>query len=142
MKKLHGMLVQSGFLKMNNKHNLEGSDYCEFHEEEGHHINDCMEFRKKIEKMMIMGEPRIEAMENGDEIRMMEGQDRLSEVCQDRLSEVCRVQPTAYGPPKLILVKPSYTKRNHNAMPYNYGYASNVGTPLFQIEVSGLTQSG
>jgi hypothetical protein len=78
MKKLHGMLVQSGFLKMNNKHNLERSDYCEFHEEEGHHINDCMEFRKKIEKMMIMGELRIEAMENGDEIRMMEGQDRLS----------------------------------------------------------------
>ncbi|XP_061979625.1 uncharacterized protein LOC133700079 [Populus nigra] len=136
MKKLHGMLVQSGFLKMNNKHNLKGSDYYEFHEKKGHHINDCMEFRKKIEKMMIMGEPRIEAMENGDEIRMIEG--------QDKLSEVCRVQPTAYGPPKLILVKPSYTKRNHNAMPYNYGYASNVGTPLplFQTEVSGLTRSG
>jgi hypothetical protein len=75
-------------------------------------------------------------MENGDEIRMMEG--------QDRLSEVCRVQPAAYGPPKLILVKTSYTKRNHNAMPYNYGYASNVRTPLplFQTEVSGLTRSG
>jgi hypothetical protein len=26
MKKLHGMLVQSRFLKMNNEHNLEGSD--------------------------------------------------------------------------------------------------------------------
>jgi hypothetical protein len=75
-------------------------------------------------------------MENGDEIRMMEG--------QDRLSEVYRIQPTANGPQKLILVKPSYTKRNHNAMPYNYGYASNVGTPLplFQTEISGLTRSG
>jgi hypothetical protein len=136
IQKLHGMLVQSGFLKMNNEHHMERSDFCEFHEEEGHHINDCMEFRKKIEKMMTMGELRIEAMENGDEIRMMEG--------QDRLSEVCRVQPAAYGPPKLILVKPSYTKRNHNAMPYNYGYASNVRTPLplFQTEVSGLTRSG
>jgi len=136
IKKLHGMLVRLGFLKMNNEHNIEGSDYCVFHEEEGHHINDCMEFRKKIEKIMIIGELRIETMENGDEIRMIED--------QDRLLEVYRVQPTTYGPPKLILVKPSYTKRNHSAMPYNYGYASNVGTPLplFQTEVSGLTRSG
>jgi hypothetical protein len=86
--------------------------------------------------MMIMGVRRIEAMENGDEIRMMEG--------QDRLSKVCRVQPTANRPPKLILTKPSYTKRNHNAIPYNYGYAPNVETPLplFQTEISGLTRSG
>jgi hypothetical protein len=122
MKKLHDMLVQSGFLKMNNEHHLEGSDYCEFHEEEGHHINDCVEFHKKIEKIMIMRELRIEAIENGDEIRMMEG--------QDRLSKVCRVQPTANRPPKLIMTKPSYTKRNQNAIPYNYGYALNIGTPL------------
>jgi len=75
-------------------------------------------------------------MENSDEIKMMES--------QDKLSEVCRIQPMANGPPKFILVKPSYTKRNHNAMPYNYGYASNVETPLplFQTEISGLTQSG
>jgi hypothetical protein len=136
IQKLYGMLVQSRFLKMNNELHIERSDFCEFHEEEGHHINNCMEFRKKIEKMMTMGELRIEAMENGDEIGMMEG--------QDKLSEVCRVQPTAYGPPKLILVKPSYTRKNHSAMPYNYGYASNVETPLpqFQNEVSGLTWSG
>ena len=90
MKKLHGMLVQLGFLKMNNEPNLEGSYFCKFHEEEGHHIDDCMEFHKKIEKLMTMGELRIETMENEDEIRMMEG--------QDRLSEVCRIQPTANGP--------------------------------------------
>jgi len=128
------MLVQSGFLKMNNEHCIERSDFYEFHEEEGHHINNCMEFHKKIEKMMTMEELRIEAMENGDEIGMMEG--------QDRLSKVYRVQPTAYGPPKLILVKLSSTRKNQSAMPYNYGYASNVETllPLFQTEVSGLTE--
>jgi len=35
-------------------------------------------------------------------------------------------------------------KRNHNVIPYNYGYASNIETPhpLFQTEISGLTRSG
>jgi hypothetical protein len=67
---------------------------------------------------------------------MMEG--------QMEMTGVCRVQQTANGPPRLILVKPSYTKGNHNAMPYNYGYASNVQAPLplFQTEISGLTRSG
>ena len=63
---------------------------------------------------------------------------------QDEMTGVYRVQQTTKGPPRLILVKPSCTKRNHNAMPYNYGYASNIQTPipLFQTEISGLTRSG
>jgi hypothetical protein len=136
MKKLYDMLVQSGFLEVNVECHLEGYECCEFHRKEGHHIEDCTEFRKKIVKMLIMGELRIEPIEGSRQVSMMEG--------QDKMIGVCRVQPTTNGPPKLILVKPSYTKGNHNAMPYNYSYASNIRAPLplFQTEISGLTRSG
>ncbi|XP_061983063.1 uncharacterized protein LOC133702756 [Populus nigra] len=136
MKKLYDMLVQSRFLEIKVESHLEGCDYCEFHGREGHHIEECIEFRKRIAKMMIRGELRIEPLEGSREVSMMEG--------QDKTSGVCRVQPTVNGPPKLILAKPSYTKGNHNAMPYNYGYASNIQAPfpLFQNEISGLTRSG
>jgi len=115
---------------------LEGCEYCEFHGKEGHHIDNCTEFCEKIAKMLIMGELRIEPMGGSREVSMMEG--------QDKMTGVCRVQPTATGPPKLTLVKPSYTKGNHNAMSYNYGYASNIRAPLplFQTKISGLTRSG
>jgi len=76
-------------------------------------------------------------MENNHEIRMIGG--------QDKLSGVCRIQQTVNGPPKLILAKPSYAnKRDHNTMPYNYGYTSNiqVNDPSFQTEISRLTWSG
>jgi hypothetical protein len=45
MKKLYDILVQSGFLKMNTEYHLEIGDYYEFHGKEGHHIDDCIEFR-------------------------------------------------------------------------------------------------
>ena len=79
-------------------------------------------FAKRFSKMLKIGELRIEPMKSSGEVSMMEG--------QDEMTGVCRVQQTAHGPPRLILVKPSYTKGNHNAMPYNYGYASNVQAPL------------
>jgi hypothetical protein len=53
---------------------------------------------------------------------MMEG--------RDKSSEVCRVQTIANGLPKLILTKPSFTKRDHSAMLYNYGYTSNIQAPF------------
>ncbi|XP_052312616.1 uncharacterized protein LOC112328848 [Populus trichocarpa] len=136
MKRLYDMLVQSGFLKTKVESHLEGDDYCEYHGREGHHIEDCIEFCEKIAKMLKMGELRIEPVKSSGEVSMMEG--------QMEMTGVCRVQQTANGPPRLILVKPSYTKGNHNAMPYNYGYASNVQAPLplFQTEISGLTRSG
>ena len=120
MKKLYDMLVQSGFLEINVESHLEGCDYYEFPGREGHHIEDCIEFHERIAKMMIMGELRIEPREGSHEVSMMEG--------QDKTSGVCRVQPTG----------------NHNAIPYNYGYASNIQAPfpLFQTEISGLTRSG
>nr|XP_034898411.1 uncharacterized protein LOC118036721 [Populus alba] len=136
MKELYGMLVKSGFLEINIEGQFEGGDYCEFHGREGHHIENCIEFRKKVAKMMALGELRIEPAEGNHEVSMMEG--------QDKMSRACRVQPTANGPPKLILAKPSHTKGNHNAMPYNYGFAANIqaSLPLFQTEISGLTRSG
>jgi len=136
IKKLYNMLVQSGFLETNIESHLEGYDYCEFHGRDGHHIKDCIEFCEKIAKILKMGELRIEPMEGSGEVSMMEG--------QDKMTEVCRVQPIANGLPKLILVKPSYIKGNHNVMPYNYGWASNIQAPLplFQTEISGLTWSG
>eukprot|EP00258_Populus_trichocarpa_P030959 XP_024446978.1 uncharacterized protein LOC112325244 [Populus trichocarpa] len=136
MKRLYDMLVQSGFLKTKVESHLEGYDYCEYHGRDGHHIEDCIEFCEKIAKMLKMGELRIEPIKSSGEVSMMEG--------QDEMTGVCRIQQTTYGPPRLILVKPSYTKGNHNAMPYNYGYATNVRAPLpsFQPEISGLTRSG
>ncbi|XP_052304654.1 uncharacterized protein LOC127904525 [Populus trichocarpa] len=136
MKRLYDMLVQSGFLKTKVESHLEGYDYYEYHGRDGHHIEDCIEFCEKIAKMLKMGELRIEPIKSSGEVSMMEG--------QDEMTGVCRVQQTAYGPPRLILVKPPYTIGNHNAMPYNYGYASNVQAPLplFQPEISGLTRSG
>jgi len=67
---------------------------------------------------------------------MMEG--------RDKSLEVCRVQTIANGLPKLILTKPFFTKKDHSAMPYNYGYTSNIeaSLPLFHTEISGLTRSG
>ena len=136
MKKLYDMLVQLGFLKTNVESHLEGCDYCEFHGRDGHHIEDYIEFCEKIAKILKIKELRIEPMESSGEVSMMEG--------QDKMTGVCRVQQIANGPPKLILVKPSCTKGNHNVMPYNYGYASNIRAPLplFQTKISGLTRSG
>ncbi|XP_052312432.1 uncharacterized protein LOC112328962 [Populus trichocarpa] len=136
MKRLYDMLVQSGFLKTKVESRLEGYDYCEYHGRDGHHIEDCIEFCEKIAKMLKTGELRIEPMKSSGEVSMMEG--------RDEMAGVCRIQQTAKGPPRLILVKPSCTKGNHNAMHYNYGYTSNVQTPLplFQTEISGLTRSG
>ena len=136
MKRLYDMLVQSGFLEAKVVRQLERDDYCEFHKRDGHHIEDCAEFCEKIAKMLKMGQLRIEPMESSCKVSMMEG--------EDEMAGVCRVQQTANGPPRLILIKPSCTKENHNAMPYNYGYASNIRAPLplFQTEISGLTRSG
>jgi hypothetical protein len=136
MKRLYDMLLQSGFLNMNTACQLGSDNYYEFHGMEGHHIEDCIKFCQKVAKMLIMGELRLETMGGNKEVSMMEG--------QDKLLEVCRVQTTANGLPKLILTKPSFTKRDHSAMPYNYGYTSNIQAPLplFHTEISGLTRSG
>ncbi|KAJ6974614.1 hypothetical protein NC653_030665 [Populus alba x Populus x berolinensis] len=136
MKRLYDMLVQSGFLEAKVVRQSKRGDYCEFHGRDGHHIEDYAEFCEKITKMLKMGQLRIEPMESRCEVSMMEG--------QDEMAGVCRIQQTANGPPRLILTKLSCTKENHNAMPYNYGYASNVRAPLplFQTQISGLTRSG
>ena len=86
--------------------------------------------------MLTMRELRIKTMEFGNEVRMMES--------QEKPLEVCRVHPIVNGPPKLILTKPSCAnKENHNVTPYNYGYIANVKThaPLFQAEITRLTWS-
>jgi len=71
MKKLYDMLVQSGFLKINTEYHLEIGDYYEFHGKEGHHIDDCIKFRQKVAKMLIMGELRIETMDGNHEVSVM-----------------------------------------------------------------------
>ncbi|XP_073260913.1 uncharacterized protein [Populus alba] len=136
MKRLYDMLLQSGFLNISTTCQLGSDNYCEFHRMEGHHIEDCVKFRQKVAKMLLMGELRLETLGGNQEVSMMEG--------QDKLSEVCRVQPLANGFARLILTKPSFTKRDHSAMPYNYVCTSNIQAPLplFYSEVSGLTRSG
>jgi len=86
MKRLYDMFVLSGFLKMNFECHLERGDYYEIHGREGHHIEDCIKFHKKVAKMFTIKELRIEAIKGNHEVRMMEGQERLLEVRKQRRS--------------------------------------------------------
>jgi hypothetical protein len=59
MKRLYGMIIQSGFLKRNVEYHLGEGDHYEFHEAKGHHIEDCIEFHQKVARMLTMRELRI-----------------------------------------------------------------------------------
>ncbi|XP_073264252.1 uncharacterized protein [Populus alba] len=76
---------------------------------------------------------RIEAVNDNEEIEMIENREK------------CRIQSTANGFSKLVLTKPSYANKvDYGVMPGDYGYTSNIETPLplFRTEISGLTRSG
>jgi len=130
MTRLYDMLVQSGHLERSNGRCMGKSDFCPFHKKKGHHIDECIEFHQKVARMLTLGELRVEAIEDGEEIEMI---------------EKCRVQSTVNGLSKLVLIKPLYAnKTNYKMMPGNYGYTSSIEAPLplFQTEISGLTRSG
>ena len=58
---------------------------------------------------------------------------------------VYKLQHTESGLPKLILTRPTFThNEKYHALPHNYGNPPNVEglSPMFQIEIDGLTQSG
>ena len=83
--------------------------------------------------MLTLGELRIEAVRDNEEIEMIENQGK------------CRVQSTANGLSKLVFTKLSYANKvAYGVMPGDYGYTLNIETPLplFQTEISGLTRSG
>jgi hypothetical protein len=83
--------------------------------------------------MLTLGELRIEAVKDNEEIEMIENRGK------------CRVQSAANGLSKLVLTQPSYANKvDYGAMPGDYGYTSNIETPLslFRNEISGLTRSG
>jgi len=133
MARLYEMLVQSGHLEKPSEHCIREDDFCPFHRKKGHHIDECIEFHQKVVRMLTLGELRIEAVKDNEEIEMIENRGK------------CRVQSTANGLSKLVLTKPSYANKvDYGAMPRDYGYTSNVETPLslFQNEISGLTRSG
>ena len=82
--------------------------------------------------MLTLGELRIEAVRDNEEIEIIENQGK------------CIVQSTTNGLSKLVLTKPSYANKvDHGTMPGDYGYSSNIKTPLslFQTKISGLTRS-
>ena len=83
--------------------------------------------------MLTLGELRIEAVRDNEEIEIIENQGK------------CIVQSTTNGLSKLVLTKPSYANKvDYKVMLGDYGYTSNIKTPfpLFQSEISGLTRSG
>jgi len=133
MARLYEMLVQSGHIEKPSEHYVRENDFCPFHKKKGHHIDECIEFHQKVARMMTLGELRIEAARDNEEIKMIENQGK------------CRVQSTANGLSKLVLTKPSYANKvDYGVMPGDYGYTSNIETPLplFRTEISGLTRSG
>jgi len=133
MARLYEMLVQSGHLEKPSEHCMRENDFCPFHQKKGHHIDECIEFHQKVARMLTLGELRIEAVRDNEEIEMIENQGK------------CRVQSTANGLSKLVLTKPSYANKvAYEAMLGDYGYTLNIETPLplFQTEISGLTRSG
>jgi hypothetical protein len=116
---------------------MNGNNYCKFHGEVGHHIDDCQEFHQEVKRMLTFGMIRIESEEESSEVGMI-GR-------QEKKVEVCRLQPTVGGPPKLILTKPVCTNSgSYGTMPYNYGYSFNIKNPapIFHTEIGGLTRSG
>jgi hypothetical protein len=133
MARLYEMLVQSGHLEKPSEHCIREDDFCPFHKKKGHHIDECIEFHQKVVRMLTLGELRIEAVKDNEEIEMIENRGKY------------RVQSTANGLSKLVLTKPSYANKvDYGAMPGDYGYTSNIETPLslFRNEISGLTRSG
>ncbi|XP_034903465.1 uncharacterized protein [Populus alba] len=130
MAKLYLMLVQSGHLEETTEYCTRESNFCPFHKKEGHHIDECIEFHQKVARMLTLGELRIEDVSDNEEVEMI---------------EKCRIQSTTNGRSKLVLTRPSYaSKVNYGVMPEDYGYTSNIETPLplFRTEISGLTRSG
>jgi len=130
MARLYEMLVQSGHLEKPSEHCIRENDFCPFHKKKGHHIDECIEFHQKVTRMLTLGELRIEAVRDNEEI---ENQGK------------CRVQSTTNGLSKLVLTKPSYANKvDYGAMPGDYGYTPKIEThlPLFRTEISGLTRSG
>jgi len=133
MARLYEMLVQSGHLEKPSEHCIREDDFCPFHKKKGHHIDECIEFHQKVVRMLTLGELRIEAVKDNEEIEMIENRGK------------CRVQSAANGLSKLVLTQPSYANKvDYGAMPGDYGYTSNIETPLslFRNEISGLTRSG
>ena len=128
MTRLYSMLVQSGHLMRSTKHDMGGKDFCPFHNEKGHHIDECTEFHQKVTKMLTMGELRIESMGSSGEVAGI---------------EKCRIQSTASGLSRLVLYKPSNAKEvDYKATPGNYVVTSNSEAFSFQAEIGGLTRSG
>ncbi|XP_073263760.1 uncharacterized protein [Populus alba] len=130
MAKLYLMLVQSEHLEETTEYCTRKSNFCLFHKKEGHHIDECIEFHQKVARMLTLGELRIEDVSDNEEVEMI---------------EKCRIQSTTNGRSKLVLTRPSYaSKVNYGGMPEDYGYTSNIETPLplFRTEISGLTRSG
>jgi hypothetical protein len=62
------MLVQSGHLEKSTECCIWESNFCPFHKKKGHHIDKCIEFHQKVARMLTLGELRIEAVNNNEEI--------------------------------------------------------------------------
>jgi hypothetical protein len=133
MMRLYNMLVQSGHLEKSTKCHMGKNDFCLFYKKKGHHIEECIEFHRKVARMLTLEELRIEAIENNEEIEVIENLEKY------------KVQLTVNGFSRLVFIKPSYANKvDYKAMLGNYAYTSNIeaSLPLFQTKINGLTRSG
>ena len=72
MTKIYCMLVQSGYLEKSTECCKWKSNFCPFHKKEGHHIDECIEFHQKVARMVTLGELRIKAVNDNEEVEMIE----------------------------------------------------------------------
>ena len=47
------------------------NNYCKFHGEVGHHIDDCQQFHQEVKRMLTFSMIRIESEEESSEVGMI-----------------------------------------------------------------------
>ncbi|XP_016740316.2 uncharacterized protein [Gossypium hirsutum] len=112
-----GLIVSEGSCKRKR-------NYCEFHHEVGHEIQECTEFRAQIQGMM-----------DNREVKFCEGVQEESDVCASELALgvpkvnrpvviISRPQNSEVGArktPKVIIQKPTvFTYKDNRRVPWNY----------------------
>ncbi|XP_040932084.1 uncharacterized protein [Gossypium hirsutum] len=111
--------------------NKEARDYCEFHVEEGHEIQECDEFKALVQNLMDNKELEFyEAGSDEGHVCALEGEPKNQRINRPRIiislprNNEVETQTT----PKVIIHKPfSFSYKDNKRVPWNYDY--NVTMP-------------
>lgn len=104
---------------------------CKHHNQEGHSISQCQEFRKNVMKMRNKGLLQVETM-MGDEVSMIEA----------LVKKYVGYNSAWVGHPNWAYPNhQQHIKRGYGALPHNYEYSfqSTKQSLVFQPKIKGLT---